>query len=142
MANYTRPEQERPGKWLGWLICVLLALALAASLVGGTPGSLPGVALGSLLLLHAERTAAFFAALLLALVVLVRAFQGRLPSELSGRGVKYAEREGTEEIRDTTATALEGLEVAHRELEARVEVLEEGTPEDDEVHAPQEGEQA
>ncbi len=120
----------------------MLALALAASLVGGTPGSLPGVALGSLLLLHAERTAAFFAALLLALVVLVRAFQGRLPSELSGRGVKYAEREGTEEIRDTTATALEGLEVAHRELEARVEVLEEGTPEDDEVHAPQEGEQA
>jgi len=73
-------------------------------------------------------------------VVLVRAFQGRLPSELSGRGVKYAEREATEEIRDTTATALEGLEVAYRELATRVEALEEAPLEDDEAHAPEEGE--
>lgn len=77
--------------------------------------------------LHVERTLVFFVGALLALVVLVRAFGGRLPTELSGRGVKYAAREGTEEIRDTTATALEELGAAHRELLARVETLERET---------------
>lgn len=140
MANDTPPDKALPRKRLGSFVFLLLAVALAGSLAGGIPKSLPGVALGSPALLYAERTVAFFAALLLALVVLVRAFQGRLPSELSGRGVKYAEREATEEIRDTTATALEGLEVAYRELATRVEALEEAPLEDDEAHAPEEGE--
>ena len=140
MANDTPPDKALPRKRLGSFVFLLLAVALAGSLAGGIPKSLPGVALVSPALLYAERTVAFFAALLLALVVLVRAFQGRLPSELSGRGVKYAEREATEEIRDTTATALEGLEVAYRELATRVEALEEAPLEDDEAHAPEEGE--
>jgi len=118
-------REQGPGGWLGPVVALLLVLAVGASLVSGIPESLPGVALGSSVTLHAERAAVFFVGLLLALVVLVRAFQGRLPSELSGRGVKYADRQGTEQIRDTTATALEQLEAAHRHLMARVEALEE-----------------
>jgi hypothetical protein len=129
-----------PGKPLGSAVAVLLVLALIASLVSGTPEPLPGVALDSPVLLHAERTAGIFAALLLALVVLVRAFQGLLPTELSGRGVKYAQREATEEIRDTTVAALEGLETAQRELAARVEALEDAAQEEDEAGPPGEGE--
>lgn len=128
--------QTFPGSWLGSGVTLVLVLALVASLASGTPDPLPGVALDSPVLLHAERTAAFFAGLLLALVVIIRGFQGRLPSELSGRGVKYAEREGTEEIRDTTATALEGLEAAHRALTSRVEALE--GPQEDEAEVSQE----
>lgn len=109
-------------------MCVLFVLSLAGTLVGGTPTRLPGIALGSPVLLHVERVIALFAALFLALVVLVRAFQGRLPTELSGRGVKYSERETTEEIRDSTATALENLETAQRELAARIDALEERPP--------------
>lgn len=114
-----------PGRWLGSGVVVILALVFVASLVAGTPAKLPGVALGSAVVLHAERTVALFAAVLLVLVVLVRAFQGQLPQELSGRGgVKYAEREATEGIRDATATALEELRAADQALAARVEALE------------------
>jgi len=130
-----------PGSWLGSGVIVILVLALVASLIAGTPEGLPGVALGSAVVLHAERTVALFAAVLLVFVVLVRAFQGQLPQELSGRGVKYAEREGTEEIRDAAAAALEGLQTAQQELAARLEVLE-GAPEDeDQSGVPQEREE-
>jgi hypothetical protein len=128
-----------PGKFLGIGLTVLLALALGASLVTGVPEQLPGVALGSPVVLHAERALAIFAASLLVLVVLVRAFQGMLPTELSGRGVKYAQREATEEIRDTTAAALEGLQTAQRELAARVDSLEDVLQQDDAGGPPDEG---
>jgi hypothetical protein len=128
-----------PGKFLGIGLTVLLALALGASLVTGVPEQLPGVALGSPVVLHAERALAIFAASLLVLVVLVRAFQGMLPTELSGRGVKYAQREATEEIRDTTAAALEGLQTAQPELAARVDSLEDVLQQDDAGGPPDEG---
>ena len=135
-------ENEVPplsGKVLGIGLAVLLALALGASLVTGMPEKLPGVALGSPVVLHAERVVAIFAAALLVLVVLVRAFQGMLPTELSGRGVKYAQREATEEIRDATATALEGLQTAQRVLAARVDALEDVLQQDDQDGPPDEG---
>lgn len=72
-----------------------------------------------------QRSRLCLQAVLLVLVIFVRAFQGQLPQELSGRGVKYAERESIEELRDTTAAALEGLQAARHELVARVEALEE-----------------
>jgi hypothetical protein len=87
---------------------------------------LPGVALGSETLLIVERAAAFFAALLFLVVVLVRAWEGALPEEVSGRGVKYASREAAEEARDAAADALEELRVAQGELAERLDALERG----------------
>ncbi len=128
-----------PDRRLGSVLVAMLALALVASLATGTPAKLPGVALGSAVVLHAERTVALFAAVLLVLVVLVRAFQGQLPQELSGRGLKYADRQTTVEIRDTTAVALEELQTAQQELHARVEALEEIPEDEAQGDVPQEG---
>ena len=66
--------------------------ALIASAASGVPaGALPGAALGSGPLLIVERAVAFFAAWLLFVVVVVQAQRGHLPTEISGRGVRYAE---------------------------------------------------
>jgi hypothetical protein len=50
-----------------------------------------GIALGSEALLAVERTAAFFVAWMLALMILAESCRGRLPLEISGRGVRYAD---------------------------------------------------
>lgn len=80
----------------------LVAVGLIASLLlAATTGSsgqqgLPGVALGSPVLLMVERALAFFAAWLVVLVVCAQALRGRLPTEISGRGVRYATAEGVQ----------------------------------------------
>lgn len=69
-------------------------LALSALLnlwIDAPRGGLPGIALGSEALLAVERTAAFFLAWMLALVMLAESCRGRLPLEISGRGVRYAD---------------------------------------------------
>ena len=93
--------------------------SLIASLVSGVPDKLPGAALGSEALLHAGRTLAFFAAYLAVLVVFVRGWEGELPYELSGRGLKYKTRELKEEIQGT----IEALIEANEELADRVDEL-------------------
>jgi len=64
---------------------------------------LPGIALGSEALLAVERTAAFFVAWMLALMILAESCRGRLPLEISGRGVRYADvptsQAGVQEVR-------------------------------------------
>jgi hypothetical protein len=99
----------------------LLALAALASLVAGEPDRLPGAALGSVVVLHAERALGLFAASLLVLLVVVRAFEGELPSELSGRGVKYASRDGVEALRSELTNTLDELRTAQ---EAQAEAIE------------------
>lgn len=69
-------------------------------------GALPGVALGSQTLLVVERAIAFFGAWLLVLVVLAQAFNGRLPIEVSGRGVRYADASQTQDGLTSTEMAL------------------------------------
>jgi hypothetical protein len=95
------------------------------------PVPLPGIALGSLEVLIAERSAAIFAALFLAALVLVRAAQGELPQELSGRGVKYARSDAVDELRDRVDAQFEAydkslseLEGAQGELDTRIAALE------------------
>lgn len=51
----------------------------------------PSAALGSDLVLAVQRVLFLFTAWLLIVVVLVRASQGLLPVEVSGRGVRYAD---------------------------------------------------
>ena len=74
-------------------------------------------------MLHAERAAALFAAVLLALIVVSRAVAGELPYEISGRGVKYGERSvaGRGDERLTAATT--ELRQGERELWAAVAAL-------------------
>jgi hypothetical protein len=97
------------------------------------PDRLPGVALGSEELLVAERAAAIFAILFLGTLVLVRAIQGELPEELSGRGVKYAASDAVDELRDRVDAqfeaydkSLEELEAAQQDLDDRLCAIEAG----------------
>jgi hypothetical protein len=94
--------------------CVVLgggAVAIYATLAAGVPTKLPAVALGSDVLLHAERAAALFWGYVLILVVVGKAFRGKLPIEFSTTGARYSD----------VAEAAEGAITA---LERRVEAAE------------------
>ena len=68
---------------LALLLAAIVALAVVVTLIEGTPTRLPGVALGSSVLLHVERVAALFAIAVAILSVLTQATRGRLPTQLS-----------------------------------------------------------
>ena len=85
-ARQTRPSMRRA---LGAGATALAVLAIGASLIEGTPDRLPGIALGSAVLLHGERALALIGVVIGALSVLARAARGRLPIELSTSGVRY-----------------------------------------------------
>lgn len=65
----------------------LLVAAVLITLLEGTPGRLPAVALGSEVLLHALRAGAPFAIGFAVATVLARAGAGRLPTQVSTSGV-------------------------------------------------------
>ena len=98
----------------------LAVVALVASLVEGTPAHLPGVALGSPILLHAERTLALLAVTAAAASVVVQAARGRLPIELSTSGQRYEA-----ETADNTAAAMAELQEQFDELVEIVGALTE-----------------
>ena len=82
---------------------------------------LPGVALGSTLVLSAERVGVLFAVWLFVFVVIARAWRGEMPTEVSGRGVKYADGEGT---RESVGAAEAGLRELKFDIEQiRVELM-------------------
>ena len=130
MANSAPQTKKRR---LGYTVAAMLAASLAASVVVGSPDPLPAAAMGSDVVLHAERTAAVFVLLFLALLVLVRAFQGRLPEELSGRGLKYAERDAVDGVRSELLSSMKEIQAAQAattaaiaDLRERVEAIERG----------------
>lgn len=96
----------------GYGAVALVSGALAASLIEGVPPRLPGIALGSMVLLHAERTLAALAIVVAVATLLVRAAQGRLPVEVSTTGLRYE------------ATASERFAEAFQHLEGQVAKLE------------------
>jgi hypothetical protein len=85
--------------------------AISVGLVEGAPRALPGIALGSTVLLHAERALALVAIVITALSVLARAANGRLPIELSTSGLRYE------------AEAADRAAVAAAELQAQLDDL-------------------
>ena len=103
-------------------IAVLVFLGLGLSglvnvwIDGPYDRALPGVALGSPALLVAERTVAFFAIWLLVLVVGAQAFNGRLPVEISGRGVRYADGNETQDSFRSTKESLRTLDAEIKAL--------------------------
>ena len=90
---------------------VATTVALLVTIVEGTPGHLPGVALGSTILLHAERALALLAVTVAAAAIVVQAARGRLPVELSTSGLRYEA-----EAADNTAAAMAELQEQFDEL--------------------------
>jgi hypothetical protein len=118
MSSRTNYLRSAVGCWEPFRVAVGV-LVLAGLLASGLAniwieaprdGALPGVALGSQALLVAERGVAFFAIWLLVLVVVAQAFRGRLPIEVSGRGVRYADAPATENMARTTDRTIARLE--------------------------------
>jgi len=87
-------------------------LAMAA----GVPERLPAAALNSTVVLYAMRAVAIFAALFLALLVTYRALLGELPNELSGRGVRYADRDAVDQLRAELSDAIARLQENQEDL--------------------------
>lgn len=104
----------RPGSVvrLALPLVLLLVAALVISLLEGSPERLPGVALGSDVLLHVERAAASFAIAVAILSVLTQAARGRLPTQLSTAGLAY------------DADAAEAAERAVEDLQGQVDRLQ------------------
>ena len=124
-----RLAPARPDGWSGLMVRATVfgsaGVAALAAMLPSAPEKLPGAALGSALMLRVEWAVGIFAALLLAVVVLFHAWQGALPTEISGRGVNYADPEATQAAIDQASEAIARLraEVAslrreHLELEA------------------------
>ena len=104
----------------------LLALGVAGALVAcvtvtlieGRPRLLPGVALDSPVLLHAERALALFAAVIAIASIAAQAARGRLPVELSTSGLRYEA-----EAADRAAAAVAELQEQYDDLLAVVDAL-------------------
>ncbi len=102
------------GQRLAVLLGTVLAIAVAISLLEGTPERLPAVSLGSNVLLHTERAGAIFVIVLALISVVVQATRGRLPTQLSTGGLAYEAEAAAD-----TKRALE-------ELQAQIDDLESG----------------
>lgn len=103
--------------------------AVIASVAAGVPaGSLPGVALGSEVLLVAERTVALFATWMLISMVVIRALKDQLPVEISGRGVRYADAETVLVKNASAEEVLRDLDDEMRWLRKVVRELLDATP--------------
>lgn len=93
-------------------VVVIGGLATSVLLVvsmGAPDGGLPGVALGSTLILAVERVVALFAAWMAMVIVVVRALAGDLPTEISGQGLKYADAATAGRAAARTEAALDSL---------------------------------
>ena len=99
-------------------VVVALAVCVTVTLSEGRPRHLPGVALGSPVLLHAERALALFAVIVAMLSIGVQAARGRLPIELSTSGLRYEA-----EAADRAAAAVAELQEQYDDLLAVVDEL-------------------
>lgn len=108
------------GRRLTLLLAAVIAAAVAVTLIEGVPGRLPGVALGSAVLLHVERAGALIAIAVALISILVQATRGRLPNQLSTAGLAYE----ADAARDTES-ALADLQGQIADLEGTLAVLAE-----------------
>lgn len=98
------------------VILGVIGAVIASTATGQPSDPLPGVALGSEPLLIVERAVAFFAAWMLLVVVVAQALKGRLPTEISGRGVRYADA-------DASAATKKSAEEGVRRLDMEIQQL-------------------
>jgi hypothetical protein len=95
-----------------------LMTCVVITLIEGRPRHLPGVALGSPVLLHAERALALSAVVVAMLSIGVQAARGRLPIEMSTSGLRYEA-----EAADRAAAAVAELQEQYDDLLAVVDAL-------------------
>ena len=113
-----RQKTKRSPHPYATLLLVMLGISAFISICTGRPSDMPSIALGSSFLLYVERTVALFAGCLLLVVILVEAWRGNLPVEISGRGVKY------ERLKEETKEGFKALvEAILKEREARGETI-------------------
>jgi hypothetical protein len=98
----------------------LLLACIAMSLIEGRPRELPGVALGSVVLLYAERSLALVAVTVAALSIVGHAARGWLPIEHLTSGLRYEA-----EAVDDAAAAVAELQEQFDDLVAIVGALAE-----------------
>jgi hypothetical protein len=91
-------------------------VAIAVSLLEGVPARLPSIALGSEVLLYAERAAALFALAIAAVSVSAQAARGRLPTQLSTSGIAY-------EAEAAAADAVSELQHQVQDLERAIDAI-------------------
>ena len=103
---------------LSLAVAAALAAGVVVTLIEGTPTRLPGVALDSPVLLHAERVLALFAVVVALLSIAAQAARGRLPVELSTSGLRYEA-----EAADRAAAAVAELQEQYDDLVAVVDAL-------------------
>lgn len=96
------------------VLILFVVVSVIGSLVTSTPDPLPGIALGSIPLLHVLRSLIFFAAGLAVMVVIRRAWEGQLPSELSTSGLKYGVGEAVLENSETLDRAIRRIDRLER----------------------------
>ena len=96
----------------------VLVACVTVTLIEGRPRQLPGVALDSPVLLHAERALALFAVVIAIVSIAVQAARGRLPVELSTSGLRYEA-----EAADRAAAAAAELQEQYDDLLAVVDAL-------------------
>lgn len=116
-----------PPRLLLVIFLIFSAAAVAMTALEGTPRRLPSVALGSAVLLHAERAGALFALALALATILLHAGRGRLPTQLSTSGLSYE----AEETAATTAALAELQQQVERQqamLDALAVRLDRITP--------------
>ncbi len=101
-------------------VVVLAGGAIVVTLIEGAPTRLPGVALGSVALLHAERAVALLGLAVAFLSVVSQAVRGRLAVEVSTSGLRY-EAEAAEEA----AAAVGELQEQFDDLERTIAALAE-----------------
>ena len=102
----------------------VVAAALASGLAG-TPKRLPDAALSSSVLFHVERVVALVAGYVGLLVIVVRAWAGHLPMELSAQGFKYAPDERPSAVLMDLVHENDVARAERLELQRRIEALEE-----------------
>lgn len=107
-------------------LVVVLTASVLVSLLEGIPRELPGVALGSGVLLHVERVSAVFAIVVAVVSVLREAARGRLPTQVSTAGLAY-------EPGGPAARVGEELQVQLDALRMQLEDLTEAALTDDDV---------
>jgi hypothetical protein len=95
-----------------------LVACVAITLIEGRPRQLPGVALGSPVLLHAERALALTSVVVAMLSIGAQAARGRLPIEMSTSGLRYEA-----ETADRAAAAVAELQEQYDDLLAVVDEL-------------------
>jgi hypothetical protein len=106
----------------GLAVSIGVVVALVATLTAGVPRTLPDIAIGSGVLLHAERVLGFVLGYVVLLVVVTRSWSGQLPTQVSTQGLTYT----AGETNVITSEGIDSLAAEVKSLRVRIERLEAG----------------